>query len=472
MLVEILSIETGTPARLLMLKQFLIMCSGAEASILDDPRCVADRSKYAAIGATVLSTAALASLSGGYAIYTTFRNVPIAIGLGIVWALIIFNLDRYIVSTLRKQRIDPTLSKKERLAIRGRELGRALPRFLLAVFIAVVITRPIELKLFEREINAALENRKSDMLAKIEQKKRAEFPQIDELVSQNEKLRTEIAGKEKQRDDLHELAMSEALGKLGERTTGRFGKGIVYEQRYQAYLKSELELSERRKQNESKIAANEKWIASFESDRDKSTREARHQIEEMGGLLARLQIHSDLTGQKGNGSIALASWFIIGLFILLETAPIVVKLLSDRGPYDEICEAKDHEVYVSERRKISNINDDANTRVSLKRRRNAAILDAESRLRKGLIASMETLAAEELRRARSEIATTLIDNWRQAELRNFESKLHTARHTKNGNRNVEKTNKQAMEDNVEHINGPESPLGGLGEDDRVESVTL
>jgi hypothetical protein len=246
-----------------MLKQFLILCSGAEASILDDQRCVSERTKYAAIGATVLSTAVLASLSGGYAIYTTFRNLPIAIGLGIVWALIIFNLDRYIVSTLRKQRIDPALSKRKRAAIRSREIARALPRFLLAVFIAVVITRPIELKLFEREINAALESKKSDMLAKIEQQKRLEFPQIDELASQNERLRKETVDKEKQRDDLHELAMSEALGKPGNRTTGRFGKGIVYEQRYQAYLKSELELSELRKQNQSKIEANEKWIASF-----------------------------------------------------------------------------------------------------------------------------------------------------------------------------------------------------------------
>lgn len=459
-----------------MLKQFLITCSGAEASILNDPRCGSERTKYAAIGATVLSTAVLASLSGGYAIYTTFRNLPVAILLGIVWALIIFNLDRYIVSTLRKQRIDPALSKKDRAAKRGREIARALPRLLLAVFIAVVITRPIELKLFEREINAALESKKSEMLAKIEQQKRLEFPQIDELTSQNEKLRKEIVDREKQRDELHELAMSEALGKSGDRTTGRFGKGIVYEQRYQAYLKGEVELSELRKQNQSKIATNERWIASFENDRDKSTREARRQIEEMGGLLARLQVHSDLANQKGNGAIALASWFLVGLFILLETAPIIVKLMSERGPYDEIYEAKEHEVYVSERRKISNINDDANTRVSLKRRRNAAILEAESRLRKSLIASMETLAAEELRKARSEIAATLVENWRDAELRNFESKFQAPRHAQNGKGSVsvptvETTKKTGMPDNA-NIPGTASPLADAAEDNRTENVTV
>ncbi len=419
-----------------MLKDFFIFCSGAEKSILNDKRCIAEGTRYAAIGATVLSTAVLASLSGGYAVYTTFRNVPIAIGLGVIWALIIFNLDRYIVSTIRKQRLDPALSKQQRLGIRARELLRAVPRFLLAVFIAIVVTRPIELKLFEREINAALESKKSEMLARVELQKRMEFPQIDELAAANERLRQEISAKEKQRDELHELAMSEALGRSSDRTTGRFGKGIVYEQRYQAYEKGESELAQLRKQNDAKIAANDQWIASFQNQQDKSTRQARQRVEDMDGLLARLQVHSELTAAKGNASVALASWFLIGLFILLETAPIIVKLLSDRGAYDEVYEGAEHEVYVAERQRISNINDDANTKVSLKRRRNAAILEAEARLRQSLMASIESLAATELRKARHEIAAALVENWRDAELKNFQSKFEGNHSAPNGNKPV------------------------------------
>src|SRR5256885_311453 len=131
-----------------MLRRFLITCSGADKSILDDPRCEVERTKYAAIGATVLSTAVLASLSGGYAIYTTFQSYPMSIFLGIIWGLIIFNLDRYIVSSLRKERISPALNRQQRLAAHLRQYGRALPRFALAILIAIVITRPIELRLF------------------------------------------------------------------------------------------------------------------------------------------------------------------------------------------------------------------------------------------------------------------------------------------------------------------------------------
>src|SRR5689334_8430677 len=123
------------------LKRFFIICSGAEPSILDDPRCLTDRTKYAAIGATVLSTAVLASLSGGYAMYKTFQSGPKAVALGLLWGIIIFNLDRYIVSSLQRQRIDPSVSPKERRKIRLREFYLALPRLALAILISFVITR-------------------------------------------------------------------------------------------------------------------------------------------------------------------------------------------------------------------------------------------------------------------------------------------------------------------------------------------
>jgi len=415
-----------------MLKQFFIMCSGAERSIIYEPRCATERTKYAAIGATVLSTAVLASLSGGYAIYMTFQSVPKSVCLGILWGLIIFNLDRYIVSSLRRQRIGPTLTPKERRAVRAREIGRAVPRLMLAVLISVVITRPIELKLFNREINAYVEDEKSKKLVEIEQQKRREFPTIDELKTENEKLRQEMRNKENRCDELHELAMAEASGKSEARTSGRPGKGPLFEERWENYQKCREDLGQLRTQNDLTIAANDRKIAAAEADREASIKAARAKIEAMDGLLLRLKGHSYLTGQ--NLSIALASLLIVALFILLETAPIIVKLLSERGPYEDICEAKEHEVYVSEKRKISNINDDANTRVSLKRRRNAAILEAETRLRKSLVASMETLASEELRKARREIATTLVTHWRDAELENFEARFGAADLSKNGNR--------------------------------------
>jgi hypothetical protein len=414
------------------LSRFFIICSGVEKSILADPRCAIESGKYASIGATIFSTAVLASLSGGYAVHTTFQNVFLSICIGVVWGLIIFNLDRYIVSSLRKPRLGPNLTRRQRAKAKAREFAKALPRLLLAIFISVVITRPLELKLFEREINAQLETEKSEMSAAIERQKRLEFPQIEELTNANAALRQQVVAKEGQCTSLHELAMDEAMGKAGDRTSGDRGKGPLFEERWQAYERCEGELTQLAARVEATVNANGQRIAAAQAEFEAGLRAARTKIESMDGLLARLRVHSQLT--ERNPSLALASWFIIILFILLETAPIAVKLLSERGPYEDVCETLEHEVYAGERRKISNINDNTNTRVALNRRKNAALLAAESRLRASLVASLESLAASELREARSLLAKTLVEHWKGEELRGFKVWSPEAGGGRNGHR--------------------------------------
>ena len=57
---------------------------------------------------------------------------------------LIFNLDRFIVSTIKKR------------DSKWKELLQATPRIILAMIIAMVISKPLELKLFEKEINQIL----------------------------------------------------------------------------------------------------------------------------------------------------------------------------------------------------------------------------------------------------------------------------------------------------------------------------
>src|SRR4051812_35234750 len=98
------------PERINPLKKFFLICSGAGLEILNRPECSIELNKYMGIGATIFSTAALASLSGGYALFTVFRSIPMAICFGLIWGGIIFNLDRYIVSTIKKKAVPPNQS--------------------------------------------------------------------------------------------------------------------------------------------------------------------------------------------------------------------------------------------------------------------------------------------------------------------------------------------------------------------------
>ena len=109
-----------------MLKHFFIICSGADTDILEDCS-IGEQNKYAGIGATVFFTAVMAFIAASYALYTVFDNLYSAILFGLIWGLLIFNLDRYIVSTIKKTGnvID--------------ELIQASPRIVLAVIIAGVI---------------------------------------------------------------------------------------------------------------------------------------------------------------------------------------------------------------------------------------------------------------------------------------------------------------------------------------------
>ena len=85
-----------------MLKNFFILCSGADRKLLDS--CSGgEQTKFAGIGATVFFTAVMAFIAAAYALYTVFDSAYPAIGFGLVWGLLIFNLDRFIVSTIRKR---------------------------------------------------------------------------------------------------------------------------------------------------------------------------------------------------------------------------------------------------------------------------------------------------------------------------------------------------------------------------------
>ena len=86
----------------------------------------------------------MAFIASSYRLFTVFDNSFLAMGFGIVWGLLIFNLDRFIVSTIRKRDCFSS------------EFFQATPRVILAIIIAIVISKPLQIKIFEKEINTVL----------------------------------------------------------------------------------------------------------------------------------------------------------------------------------------------------------------------------------------------------------------------------------------------------------------------------
>jgi len=269
-------------------------------------------------------TGVMASLSGGYAIYTIFRSYPVAITFSLLWGVLIFFLDFFLVSSLKKQ---------DQIKL---EMPFAIPRIVLALLIAVVISKPIELKLFEREINVEIEAMRSEKNMEFSKIVGQEFGEVDVLFAENEKLKQEIAEKESIRNKLFNLVISEAEGQS---PTGRVGKGPVYAEKRQEFNASDKALTEIKTRNYKQIEWNNLRITELKALRDLRKRATAEASAESDGFLARLQAMSNI--KEKSAIVNITSWFITLLFIVIESSPIIVKLLSRKGPYDFLLEAEE-----------------------------------------------------------------------------------------------------------------------------------
>ena len=294
-----------------MLQSFFILCSGADKNLLEG--CSqGEKTKFVGIGATVFFTAVMAFLASAYALFTVFDSVYPAIAFGLVWSLLIFNLDRFIVSTIRK---------RDKLSA---EFLQATPRILLAIIIAIVISKPLEIKIFEKEINTVLLKEKNAMALK-NKKEVADYfkTDLDKNKAEVDKLKLEISTKEKEVNTLYETYISEAEGTAG---TKKLGKGPVFKEKIAKHDLSKKELDTLQKTNLAKIAVLEKENKKLEADLDKKVTQTQPIIDGFDGLMARINALNSLPW--------LPSFFIMLLFLAIETSPIIAKLLSPKGEYD------------------------------------------------------------------------------------------------------------------------------------------
>ncbi len=304
------------------LYQFFCWCSGARLYMLK--KSPTEYNKYFGIGAIVFFTGILASLTGGYAMYTVFKNYFAAALLGGFWGVLIFFLDWYIVSSLRKE---------NQL---GKELLSALPRLILSVLLAIVITKPLELRLFKNEINKEIEVLKRDSEINYQDMVFEEFDEISKLENENKLLREEIAQKQQERKQLFELLIAEAEGRS---PTNIVGKGSVYREKKQEYDKVSTELETLRNQSQKIIQDNNGRISMLKESRDEKIASGFEATNKYDGFLAQIEALGSLSARNKN--IYHANLFLVILFILLESSPVLVKLMSKRGPYDVLLELEE-----------------------------------------------------------------------------------------------------------------------------------
>jgi hypothetical protein len=310
------------PDRLGPIYAFFCWCSGARLYLLK--KCPTEFNKFMGIGVIVFFTGTLAALTGGYAMYTVFNNIWISFALGLFWGLLIFFLDWYIVSSLRKENN------------LGKELLSATPRLILSVFLAVVISKPLELRLFQNEILKEIEFLKRDSEINYQDKVFEEFDEIGHLEKENVLLQQNIRDKEGKRLELFQIMMEEAEGRS---PTQRMGKGSVYKEKKMEYDRVSKELEQLNNTYLPQIQNNMQRVNQLKAIRDEKLKKGYQATEQYNGFLARLEALGSMT--ERNRYIHTANVFLVLLFILLESSPVLVKLMSKRGPYDVLLDAEE-----------------------------------------------------------------------------------------------------------------------------------
>ena len=327
--------------------RFLWFAAGADAELLR--RCpVSDGVKYQGVGGIVLATAGLAFVSGSYAFYTVFApkdetalsadlhmpTVQLAVLMGLVWAVIIFNIDRFIVSSTGKG--DGT----DRIAFG--ELATSFPRLLMAAIIGVCISAPLEIRVLKPEIDAQLELEQNEYLAELNAQSES-FIQSrkDELHRKMDAAEGRLDGRtmyfEKRRLEIKEQRRLLELEAEGKTKSGIAGRGPAWQDKRDTLDKMEREIETDWKKDESKNKPtlddlnrwkNEAEHINVELDAAKASnlRQARH----LDGLMKRILISHEIGG--------MVPWFILLLLLAIETGPIFFKMMLTRGTYDYMLE--------------------------------------------------------------------------------------------------------------------------------------
>ncbi len=303
--------------------RFFCWCSGARLYILKE--CESEYNKFFGIGAIVLLTAMMAAVTGIYALFTVFPNPWIAIPFGIFWGVMVFFLDWFIVASLKKEK---------RIS---RELIAAFPRVILAILIAVVISKPLELKLFEKEILSEMALMNQEKQNEYKTLVEENYEEIQNLKEENREYQKQIDQKAKERQELFNMIIAEAEGRS---PTNKEGKGPVYKEKKAEFDKVDEEYRQLFKRNNKLIDQNKEKIDRLENQRDEQIYD-NSRITEYSGFLGRLKALNSLA--EANKSVYYANLFIVFLFIVIEASPMIVKLLSNRGPYDVLLEAKEKE---------------------------------------------------------------------------------------------------------------------------------
>ncbi|MEM7350098.1 MAG: DUF4407 domain-containing protein [Acidobacteriota bacterium] len=329
---------------------FLFYCAGSDEQTLE--HCSRwERFRHATVGTFVVLTSLLALFSSGYALSTVFENdLRAALCAAALWAFLIFTLDRFIVMSMAETGL--------------RRVAHAIPRILLAGFIALIVARPLELRIFEQEILAAIAGQRQAEIESAQDSFRDKIKAIDTALQQRldsyevaravDSLNARIATldtalvtcraseQEAARAFHAEVDGSGGSGRPGYGTLAKTKEATLRSVRGQcAAQRTELK-EERGKRDTLQVTASQEsgqWRQAAEAEKADLLQQHNTHLGQLteGYPTSFLQRHLALSQlEEREPAIRQAVLFITLLFLLIECSPVISKLLSSNGFYEQL----------------------------------------------------------------------------------------------------------------------------------------
>lgn len=427
---------------------FFWWCAGVDKELL--MRCRPEWSKYFSIGTTIFFTGAFAAISGGYALSMLFENPTLYILFGLFWGCFIFFLDRTIVTTIKFAKEESGFSK----------IIRTFPRLILALFIGIVVSTPLELKIFESNIRDEL---RESIISNLKE----EIVRVDEdlitirgaLASNNmvsNGFSNQIKDREKRIEELKresELAYQKYLDEFnGTKGTGQKGVGPESRRLLREYevLKQKnerlinglyLEITDlNSKESADRIAqleqignkrekflkqelirtaqrdslANE--IYAVENGKQDSNLDFTKKITTLWEISSLEKRDENGNVVSGNNVLFWVHLFVMIFFIMIEMCPALVKIMIKYGMYDELVDAEVQKIsdFAEKIKQISK--EDLKTDLEINTKRN------DNRKSVEIPANKQTL--ENFFKVQRELLASAVKKWSDEEYRNIVNNPH------------------------------------------------
>ena len=334
--------------------QFFCWAGGGNISVLR--QLPTEQNRFFGYGTVIMMTAIFATLSSLYAFsfllsgqFGSFVFIP-----AFAWGFFIFVLDRFFITTISSS---------------GgfiRRFFTALPRLILAVFIGVLISKPLEFRIFEREINEQLSDLKieeyeladtlyREQIAKLkndedlEISKMAGGQEIGPLLEKINEYKQQLPALEKAVKEQEEKVNCECNGACGTMVPGDgpacgFEKGVYARKlgeknKVEAAIKNaEDKIENIRSKLQSTIEETISPKFKVEADSIAAQREKRKKLLDdsfQPSILNQQIALAKIQDDPDKPTAFYAVWFITILFIFIEMAPMLLKLMSKNGAYED-----------------------------------------------------------------------------------------------------------------------------------------